>query len=97
MAVISAGYGDGLPRSLSERGEVLIGGKRANIAGTICMNMLICDITGINNVSPGDEVVFIGAQGEGLITGDEMADWIDTISYEIFLSIGQGRSRNYIQ
>jgi alanine racemase len=96
MAVISAGYGDGLPRALSKRGKVLLGGKRADIRGTICMNMLICDVTGINNIRPGDEAVFLGAQGEGLITGDEIAGWVDTISYEIFISIGQGKSRNYV-
>jgi alanine racemase len=97
MAIVSAGYGDGLNRSLSKKGEVLLGGKRARIAGTICMNMLICDVTNIKGVKPGDEAVFLGVQGDEEITGDEIAGWADTISYEIFISIGQRGNRNYIQ
>jgi alanine racemase len=97
MAVVSAGYGDGIPRSLSKRGKALLGGKRVDIAGTICMNMVICDVTSLDMVKPGDEAVFLGAQGDEIITGDEIAEWTDTISYEIFLSIGQRGNRNYIQ
>ena len=97
MAVVSAGYGDGIPRSLSKNGKVLLAGERVNITGTICMNMLICDVTGVDTVRPGDEAVFLGPQGDEIITGDEIAGWTDTISYEIFLSIGQRGNRNYIQ
>jgi alanine racemase len=90
IAVLSAGYGDGLPRSMSNRGKVLVKGRRVRIIGRICMNLTMCDITGLNNVTPGDEVVFLGSQGDETITGDDMARWADTISYEVFCSIGHG-------
>ncbi|MFC1869619.1 alanine racemase C-terminal domain-containing protein, partial [Thermodesulfobacteriota bacterium] len=86
-----------LARSLSNSGKVLIGGNKTDIVGTICMNMIVCDITGIKGVVPGDEVVLLGAQGGEVITGDEMAGWCNTISYEIFLSIGQSTAREYIR
>lgn len=96
MAVLSAGYGDGLPRSMSNRGNVLIKGKKAPIAGRICMNLTICDITGLVDVKPGDEAVFLGSQGDETITGDDMARWAGTISYEVFCSIGHGHRKEYI-
>jgi alanine racemase len=97
IAVLSAGYGDGLPRSLSNRGKVLIGGKKVNVIGRICMNMTVTDITGLNEVVPGNEVVFFGSQGDEIITGDDVAEWGETISYEIFCSVGQGNTRQYTQ
>jgi alanine racemase len=97
IAVVSAGYGDGYPRCLSNRGKILIGGRRVNIVGTICMNMFMCDITGMEDVQPGDEVMLLGSQKDEAITGDNLAEWSDTISYEIFCSIGQVNSREYIR
>jgi len=96
IAVVSVGYGDGLPRNLSNRGNVLIKGHIANIAGKICMNMVTCDITGCANVKPGDEVVFLGTQGEYCITADDIAEKAETISYEIFCSIGLRIKKEYI-
>ena len=96
IAVVSAGYGDGLPRSLSNRGKVIIRGQKSDIIGTVCMNMLICDITGMEDVAVGDEAVLLGAQGKEVITGDDIAGLCDTISYEIFLSIGTKGHREYI-
>lgn len=96
LAILSAGYGDGLPRSMSNRGYVLIHEKNVPIVGTICMNLTVSDITGIEGVKPGDEAVFLGTQGEQTITGDDMATWADTISYEVFCSIGQRNKRSYI-
>ena len=97
IAIVSAGYGDGLPRSLSNRGKVLIGGESVDIVGTVCMNMVACDITRLKDVTPGDEAVFLGAQGDKIITGDDIALWSDTISYEIFLSIGSRVDKEYIR
>ncbi len=88
IAVISCGYADGIPRSLSNKGEVLIGGRRNRIAGTVCMNITECDITGLAGIKPGDECVIIGTQKGESITGDDMAAAAGTISYELFLSIG---------
>ena len=96
IAVLSAGYGDGLPRSMSNKGEVLVGGKKMDIIGTVCMNMIVCDVTGLNDIMPGNEVVFFGTQGEKIITGDDVAGWAETITYEIFCSIGEGKGKEYM-
>jgi alanine racemase len=96
IAVLSAGYGDGLPRGMSNRGSVLIGGERVPIVGRICMNLTICDISGIKGVRPGDEAVFLGSQGSGSISGDDIAEWAGTISYEVFCSIGRANRKEYI-
>jgi len=96
IAVISAGYADGIPRCLSNRGKVLVGGKHADITGNICMNMLACDVTGIDNIRTGDECVIMGAQGGETVTVDHIAGLCSTISYEIFLSMGCSLKREYI-
>lgn len=95
VAVVSAGYADGLPRRMSNRGRILIGGKRVPVIGTVCMNQTICDIGVLPRVSAGDEVVFLGSQGEEEITGDDIARWADTISYEVFCAVGRSGERNY--
>jgi alanine racemase len=96
IAVISSGYSDGLPRSLSNNGKVIVAGKKVDIVGRVCMNMTMCNISGLESVRPGDEVVLLGSQGKESITGDEIAKWARTISYEIFCSIGQKVPREYI-
>lgn len=96
IAVLSAGYGDGLLRAMSNRGKVLIQGKKVDVVGTVCMNMIMCDVSGLRDISPGSEVVFLGRQGEETITGDDMAQWAGTISYEIFCSIGVGNRKEYV-
>lgn len=96
IAVLSAGYGDGLPRSMSNKGKVLVGGIKREVIGRVCMNMIMCDVTGVKDIMPGNEVVFLGTQGEETITGDNMASWAETISYEIFCSIGEGNTKEYI-
>ncbi len=95
IAITSVGYGDGLPRSLSNQGKVLIQGSKVNIIGRVCMNMTMADVTGMGDVRAGDEVVFLGSQGDNRITGDEVASWSQTISYEVFCSIGQRNKREY--
>jgi alanine racemase len=96
IAILSAGYGDGLPRSMSNRGNVLVRGKRVPIVGTICMNLSLCDITGLEDVKPGDEAVFLGSQGDEIITGDDIARWSGTVSYEVFCSIGHRNKKEYL-
>lgn len=97
VAVLSAGYADGLPRTLSSRGKVLVGGQKADIVGTVCMNLTVCDITGYKHVRSGDEAVFLGCQREECITGDDMAKHAGTISYEVFCAIGPKNMRTYIR
>jgi len=96
IAVISAGYGEGLPRALSNRGKVLIGGQERDIVGRVCMNLTACDITGHHGVTRGDEAVFLGTQGGSCIRGDDMAGCAGTISYEVFCAIGGKNIRKYV-
>ena len=96
VAVLSAGYADGLPRALSNKGKVLVAGKRADIIGTVCMNLTVCDITHHPHVRVGDEAVFLGPQEGECLTGDDLAAWAGTISYEIFCAIGPRNKRTYI-
>jgi alanine racemase len=94
IAIIPAGYADGLDLRLAGRGAVLIRGRRAPVVGSVCMDMLAADVTGLD-VSPGDEVVIIGAQGADRIDVREMAAQIGTIPYEILSRIGSRIERLY--
>ncbi len=94
IAIVPAGYADGLDLRLAGRGSVLIRGRRAPIVGSVCMDMLMADVTGLD-VSPGDEVVIIGAQGDDRIDVREMAAQIGTIPYEILCRIGSRIERLY--
>lgn len=98
LAVIPAGYADGLDRRLEGRGAVLVRGRRAPIVGAVSMDMLTVDVTDIEAVGPGDEVVFLGSQGaapEQTIDAREMAAWIGTIPYEILCRLGARVQRKY--
>lgn len=83
VALVSLGYGDGYPRLISNRGEVLLHGQRAPIRGRICMDQFVVEVTDIPSVEVGDEVVALGRQGSEEITPEEVAGWADTINYEI--------------
>jgi alanine racemase len=95
IATLPVGYADGYHRLLSNRGEVLIKGNRAPVAGTVCMDLTMVDVTDIAGVQPGDEVVLLGRQGDQEITADELAGWTNTISYEILTSISARVPRIY--
>jgi len=98
LAVVPAGYADGLDRRLEGRGAVLIRGRRAPIVGAVSMDMLTIDVTGIDGVSTGDEVVLLGTQGEAswqTIDAREMAAWIGTIPYEVLCRLGARVARRY--
>ena len=83
IATIPVGYGDGYSRLLSNRGRMLVKGKRAPVAGRVCMDLTMLDVGHIDGVKAGDEVVLIGRQGEEEISADEMAELLGTINYEI--------------
>jgi len=98
LAVVPAGYADGLDRRLEGRGWVLIRGRRAPIVGAVSMDMLTVDVTDVGEVGPGDEVVCLGSQGPEswqTIDAREMADWIDTIPYEVLCRLGARVERQY--
>lgn len=96
IATIAAGYGDGYHRTLSNRAQVLVSGKRAPVVGRVCMDQIMADVSGIEDVKAGDPVVLIGRQGEGFISADEVAAWAGTISYEVTLSITTRVPRIYL-
>ncbi|MGE5304684.1 MAG: alanine racemase [Alphaproteobacteria bacterium] len=95
IATIPVGYADGYSRLLSNVGAMLVKGKRAPVAGTVCMDLTMIDVTDIGGVQQGDEVVLLGRQGNAVISADEMAAWSNTISYEILTSIGTRVPRIY--
>lgn len=98
IATVPLGYADGVPRRLSEvGGDVLVGGRRRPIAGTVTMDQLLVDCGPGAGVSPGDEVVLLGGQGREQITADEWAANLGTISYEILCGIGARVPRVHVE
>jgi alanine racemase len=95
IATIALGYGDGLPRSLGNRGEVLIRGKRFRIAGTVTMDYIMVDAGPVPPMRVGDEVVAMGAQGIEIISPDDVALLDDTIAYEILCGLSASIDRIY--
>ncbi len=87
IATIPVGYADGYFRCLANKAQVLIGGKRVPQVGNICMDQFMVDVTDVPGVKIGDEVVLIGAQGDEFISCQEVADWANTITYEILTSM----------
>lgn len=93
IGTLPAGYADGLDRRLSNRGEVLVAGRRVPIVGRVCMDLAMIDLTGIPEARAGDEAVLIGGQTgpdgtAGFIGADEMATWMGTIPYDVLCGIG---------
>ena len=88
IAVLRIGYADGYNRLLSNRGEVLIGGRRVPVIGRVCMDMTLVDVTDVPGVDIGHEAVVIGQQGQERITAADLASWQQTIPYEILCAIG---------
>ncbi|MDP2278109.1 MAG: alanine racemase [Nitrospirota bacterium] len=96
IAVLPVGYADGYPRVLSNNADVIIRGKRAPVAGRICMDTTMVDVTEIRNVSEGDEVILLGRQKNTAVTAFELAERAGTIPYEILTSLGNRSKRGYI-
>lgn len=95
VAVLPIGYADGYSRRLSNRGFVLIHGRRAPIVGLVCMDMTMVDVTNIPAAKQGDEVTLIGRQHNDAIWADEVAEWTGTIPYEVLSCIGPRVPRVY--
>jgi alanine racemase len=97
VALVPVGYGDGYHRILSNKGSVLIGGKRAPIVGRVCMDQFVVDVTGHEGVRQDDEVVVFGRQGEEEISAEEVAALAGTINYEVVTSILPRVTRVYLR
>lgn len=95
IAVLAVGYADGYNRALSNRGEVLIKGRRAPIVGRVCMDMTMADVTEIPGVGPGEPALLIGRQGSERISAEDLAGWLHTIPYEVLCAIGPRVPRIY--
>ncbi len=90
VATLPIGYGDGYPRALSENAKVIVNGKFASILGRICMDQCMIDVTDIENIKTGDEVIILGGEGD-------MAEALGTINYEILCRIKSRIPRVYIK
>jgi alanine racemase len=95
IATVPVGYGDGYPRSLSNRARVLISGRPFPVAGTVTMDQLLVDC-GDEEVCAGNEVVLLGGQGDERITAGELAGLAGTIGYEIVCGVGARVPRRYV-
>ncbi|OGU15957.1 MAG: alanine racemase [Geobacteraceae bacterium GWC2_53_11] len=97
IASVPVGYADGYPRALTNRGEALVRGRRARVAGTVCMDWIMLDVTGIEGVAVGDTVTLMGPDDQGnCIHAEELAAWADTIPYAIFCGISKRVPRVYL-
>ena len=96
IATVPAGYGDGYPRLLSGKGEVLIRGQRAPILGRVCMDQFMVDVTDIEGVQEYDEVTLIGRDGDDEITMEELGDICGRFNYELACDINARVPRVYI-
>lgn len=92
IGVMPVGYADGLCRRFSNNAEVLVRSRRVPVVGRVCMDLTMIDVTSIEDVSEGDEIVIIGRQDDGFISASELAGRIDTIPYEVLTSLG-GKAR----
>jgi alanine racemase len=96
VAILTAGYGDGIARASSRRGFVLIAGRRCPVLGRVTMDQTIVDVTDVPaSVSCGDPVVLVGQQGAGAISITEFSDWADTIPWETLCSVTKRVPRLY--
>ncbi|MBI2338784.1 MAG: alanine racemase [Deltaproteobacteria bacterium] len=96
IATLPIGYADGYPRLVSNKASVLVRGKRAPVVGRVCMDLTMVDVTDVPGATLGDEAVLIGLQGAEQIRACDLAQWADTISYEIFCGISSRVPRVYL-
>ncbi|MCF0229601.1 MAG: alanine racemase [Parasporobacterium sp.] len=97
IATIPVGYADGYMRSLSNKGSVLINGHRYPIAGRVCMDQIMADVTGPYEVNKGDEVVLIGSSGDETITMEEISELAGSFNYEFACGLGRRIPRLYYE
>lgn len=97
IATVPIGYADGYPKQLSNKGVVLVKGKRVPVVGNVTMDQIMIDVTDLNEIKTGDEVVIIGNQGEEKIEVNELSKSLNTIDYEIVCGIKNRIPRIYLE
>lgn len=97
VATIPVGYADGLRRALSNCGEALVRGERSTIIGRVCMDQTMLEVTKIPGVEVGDVVTLLGQDGQEQIDATEMAEWLNTINYEIVCDLSKRVPREYVE
>lgn len=97
IATVGVGYADGYPRALSNKGRVLVRGEFAPVVGRVCMDQIMIDVSDIDGVSVGDEVVLFGRQGENLIPVEELADMASSFNYEFVCDINRRVPRVFLR
>jgi alanine racemase len=95
VITLPVGYGDGYPRALSNRAQVLVRGQRRPVVGRVCMDQLMVDLGPDGTAYNGDEAVLLGSQGEATITAEELAEWAGTVPHEILVAINTRVPRVY--
>lgn len=97
IATIPVGYADGYSRGLSNKGKVIINGTLAPILGNVCMDQIMVDVSEVKNVATGDEVILLGSDGDVKFDAEDIANILNTISYEVLCLIGRRTPRIYIR
>lgn len=97
IAVLPIGYADGYHRLASNRAQVLVRGRRVPVAGRVCMDHTMVDVTDMGEVAAGEPVVLFGAQDGTTLGADELAGWCDTIPYEMLTAVGRRVPRRYVE
>lgn len=95
IATVPVGYGDGYPRAMSNKGQVLIHGKRAPIVGRVCMDQMMIDVTEVPEVKRGDMVTLMGIEGQEQITAEEIGSLSHSFHYEMVCNVGKRIPRVY--
>ena len=96
IGVLPIGYAEGIPRAASNRGFVLVGGVKCPIAGRVCMNMTMIDVTDVPNAHPGTIVTLVGSDGDAHITLDDWGTWSGSINYELAARLPEQLPRTYV-
>ena len=96
IAVLAAGYADGVPHRMSNRGKVIAGGQLVPVIGSVSMDLTTIDITGLNSLEPGDAVTLLGREGNVELNAQQIARWAGTISYTVLCGISARVPRVYV-
>jgi alanine racemase len=96
IAVLAAGYADGIPHRLGNRGQVIVKGKFAPVVGAVSMDLTTIDVTACSDLKAGEAVTLLGSEGTASINAQQMAKWAGTISYAVLCGIHARVKRVYI-